>query len=480
MKGNYSRATDNVLKPWEILTDEQLNKVHALTLRVLKEVGVRVDEEEALAMLKQAGAQVSADRVVKMDAALIEKALETVPRETQMYDREGKPAFVLKDNNPIFGGGSDTISTYNRNGEHVDVDLETVRSMARLQDALPNYNFVMSMGSGIEVPDLLRDGANFVAMLQNTTKPIVFTAQSMGAMEDIVAVCTKVRGSQQALIEKPFTMLYAMPTAPLIHTVEAIRGLMLAADNGIPCIYGSAPMKGATGPISMLGSLALANAEILSGLVISQLRRPGAPYVHAMTVGPLEMRTMVNIYNGPESMEIQIASCQLARYYGLPSFATAGCSDSKVFDAQSAAEASFSLYTAVAAGASVVHDVGYLESGLCSSPEMCVLADELIDQLRFLKAGFSVVDSDTLFEEIAEVGIGGDYLFSEATADTHQQEIWYPRMFDHRNYPDWLLNSNQDMNAKVKAKADDLLANHKADVLEPALSDALEAIVMHY
>ncbi|MGI6030630.1 MAG: trimethylamine methyltransferase family protein [Eubacteriales bacterium] len=479
MKTKQIRGTHNPLSPWELMDHQEVEEIHQLTLRILSEIGVRVDDEEARELLRQAGARVDEDHVAYIEESLVAKALQSVAKETQMYDREGQPAFVLKDDNQVFGGGSDTISTYDRQGRHVDVNLQTVRDFARLQDALPNYDFVMGMGSGMEVEDLFRDGVNFAAMLQNTTKPICFTAQSMGAMEDIVDMCLAVRGSKEALIEKPFTMLYAMPTAPLIHTAEALRGLMLAADYGIPCIYGAAPMKGATGPISMKGSLAVGNAETLSGLVIHQLRRPGAPYVHAMTIGPLQMRTMVNIYNGPESIEIQFAACQMARYYGLPSFVTGGCSDSKMFDVQSASECALSLYTAIAAGGSVVHDVGYLESGLCSSPEQCVLANELIDQLRFLKEGYSKPSMEDLFAEIKEAGIGGNFLMADSTLDQHEQEIWYPDVFDHNNYGEWAARCGISETEVISRRATLLLEEHQPKPLSEELAKRLEQIARH-
>jgi len=213
MEQKFRRTAGSPLKPWEILSRGQLEQVHRVTLRILSEIGVRVDEPQALELLKAAGVSADSNGVVRIPEALVDRALQSVPHETQMYDRDGNPAFVLRDDLQVFGGGSDTISTYTREGEHIDVSLDTVRSFARLQDALPSYNFVMSMGSGIEVPDLLRDGVNFLTMLENTTKPICFTAQSMGAMQDIVSLCEAVRGSREALIEKPFTMLYAMPDA---------------------------------------------------------------------------------------------------------------------------------------------------------------------------------------------------------------------------------------------------------------------------
>ncbi len=472
-----SGATRLRLPAWEPLEKPDIERLHAATVELLETTGVRVLSARALDLLKPAGCAVDSDGTVRIPERLIRAALDSVPRQIEVFGRDGDPAMTLRDGVSYFGGGSDTVARLDHiTCERCPTSLDSVREFVRVMDALPGYDFVMSMGTAFEIEPELRDSAHFLAMLQNTCKPILFTAQTGEAMARIARMCEAFRGGIEQFRASPMCVLYAMPTAPLIHTGEALEGLITASEMGMPVIYGSAPMKGATGPITTAGTLLLSNAEILSGMVIHQLAHSGSPFVYAATLGPLELRTMVNIYNGPECMHMQAASTQLGRFYGLPTFATAGCSDSKAFDQQAAAECALSLNTAVIAGASVVHDVGYLESGLCSSLQMCVLADELIGKLRFLARGINIGPGDLLVGDIIKAGIGGEYLTFDSTAERHLDEIWYPSLFSHQSHDQWQASGSADTAERIGAKLSEILAAPPIDPLPPDLLRSLEEI----
>lgn len=461
---------------WTILSDAQIRTIHEKTLEVMEGVGVAVYDGEALALLKQAGAAVDGD-TVRMGASLLERALASAPPSVMVYDRNGVEAMRLAEGHSFFGPGSDTTFTLDAaTGQYRAADLETIKGFARLADALPNIDFTMSMGIAPETGAGNADRNHFLAMVENTRKPVAFTAQTPGAMAGIVEMCHAVSGSAQAFAAKPFAVLYAMPTAPLMHTREALQALMLAADAGLPCVYASGAMKGATGPVTNAGILVSSNAEMLTGLVIHQLRAPGAPFVYGATLGPLEMKTTVNIYCGPESMQMQVACLQLGRFYNLPTFATAGCSDSKRFDQQASAECALSLMTAALAGGNLIHDVGYLESGNCSSTEALVYADEMIGQMRYLLQGFAVDDEALATDVIRRVGIGGNYLADDHTLEHYRDAAWYPELTDHGNHGMWQAAGALDMGAKVRGKALSLLASHRPAPLAEEVSQKLKEI----
>lgn len=459
---------------WTMLSDGDIAGIHAATLEIMLDPGVAVYDDEALALLKRAGASCEG-ATVKIPQELLQRALDTAPSSVTVYDRNGGEAMRLEQGYSYFGPGSDTTFTLDAaTGERRAADLHTIRSFARLADALPNIDFTMSMGIAPETGARHADRNHFLAMVENTSKPVAFTAQTPEAMDGIVRMCQAVAGSRDAFAGKPFAVLYAMPTAPLMHTREALRALMAAADAGLPCVYASGAMKGATGPVTNAGILASSNAEMLTGLVIHQLRSPGAPFVYGATLGPLEMKTTVNIYCGPESMQMQVACLQLGRFYNLPTFATAGCSDAKLFDQQAAAEISLSLMTAALAGGNLIHDVGYLESGNCSSHEALVFADEMIGQMRYLLNGFSVDGESLAVGAVRRVGIGGNYLADEHTLEHYREAAWYPpALIDHRNHSAWLDAGGADLGRKARARASALLANHSS---EPLPADTAERI----
>lgn len=458
---------------WTILSEDDLKKIHQATIDVMQTIGVAVYDDEALDLLRQAGVSVDG-QVARISADLLEKALDSAPATLKIYDRNGAGAMLLEPGYSYFGPGSDTTFTQDvLTGERRPADLQTIISFARLTDGLPNIDFVMSMGIAPETGATRADLNHFLAMAENTSKPILFTAQTPPAMKDILRMCDII--SQGNFAAKPFAVLYAMPTAPLMHTREALQALMLAADHFMPCIYASGAMAGATGPVTQAGTLVSSNVEMLTGLVIHQLRSPGAPFVYGATLGPLQMKTTINIYNGPESMQMQVACLQLGRFYNLPTFATGGCSDSKLFDQQAAAEASLSLMTCALAGGNLIHDVGYLESGNCSSHEALVFADEMIGQMRFLLNGFSLDEASLARDVMERVGIGGNYLTDDHTLDNYARTTWYPDMIDHGNHSMWQTGGSQDLGSKVREKARRILQNHTPQPLGEDISRKLRA-----
>ena len=251
--------TPSRLPFWDVLTEAQVGKLHADTLTVLEQTGVEVNEGRSRQLLAKAGAAIEGARV-RIPAPLVEQALLTAPKEILIYDREKQPAMRLAPGYSYFGTGSDTTWVVDPEvGERRRTDLDSIRMTARLGDALPNLDFIMSMGTAPEIAPELADQHHFAAMVESTTKPVMFTVQSERAARRIVAMCAVICGGPEALWERPFAVLYAMPTAPLYHTAEALSALLVCAEAGIPAVYSSAPQFGATGPITIAGSLVVAN-----------------------------------------------------------------------------------------------------------------------------------------------------------------------------------------------------------------------------
>jgi len=454
------------LKFWEVLSRADLDKIHDDTLTVLEQTGVDVHEDRSRTLLAAAGARVEGKRVF-IGPGLVRDALDKAPKEITIYNREGESAMRLAPGYVYYGTGSD-VTCYIDPATHERrrTDLDSIRMTARLADALPNLDFVMSMGTAPEAPAERADQHHFAAMAESTTKPIMFTAQSEQGAKDIARMCSAVSGGGDAFAAKPFAILYAMPTAPLSHTKEALSVLLAAAEAGIPAVYSAAPLMGASGPITIAGSLVVANAEMLSGLVIQQLHRPGAGFIHGPLVGPLHMRTMINHYCGPESTLACVAEAQLCRYYNLPVFHVGGSSDSKLLDQQAAAEASMSLLTAAIAGGNLIHDVGYLESGLCASPELMTFSDEIIDQVRFILRGIDVSDQSNLLGDIAEVGPGGTFLYQESTLQRFRETVWYGHIIDRNIHEEWIKAGAENAGARIRRRTLELLADHKPKPLD--------------
>lgn len=461
-----------------LFSDAQLEQIHLASLEVLRRTGVRVLEAESRALLQEAGCTVTDDTLVRFPAAVVEQALQHVPRRVTLCDRTGAPRAFLEEERTFFGTGSDLPNTLDlETGERRASLLRDVQDTARLADALPNLDFAMSMALPSDVPARLSDRYSFRAMLESTVKPLVFTAWDERGLADIIAMAEAVVGGPAELALKPFLLIYLEPSSPLQHTEVVLRKLLLMADHSLPVVYAPGPMDGATAPMTPAGALVMSNAEVLSGMAISQLRRPGAPFVWGSGSGPLDMRTMVGAYATPSFMLHCQGMAELAhRFYHLPVWSFAGCSDSKVPDAQAGIESALWILWAALSGANLVHDVGYLESGLTCSYEMIVVCDEVIGFVRRLLQGVELSPETLALEVIDQVGPGGNFLGTAHTV-RHFREVWEPRLFDHQSYPSWSAAGRLDVVRAAREVVRQTLATHRVEPLPAGVPDLLAAIV---
>ena len=227
-----------------------------------------------------------------------------------------------------------------------------------------------------------------------------------------------------------------MPTPPLTHGKESVDRLAGCARLGVPMVYASAFLPGATAPASVAGCVVLANAEMLSGLVITQLAAPGAPFVYGVSQGWMEPRSGHIVYCGPEEMAAQQGSADLARHYGLPSFGGGGCSDSLLLDEQWAFETGMTLLTAAQSGVTLLHDIGYVASGTGSSYETMVVADELVGWVKAYLDGMTIDEESLAVAEIAAVGPGGTHL-GRKYSRRHLRDFFRPRLISQDSFESW-------------------------------------------
>ena len=395
-----------------------------------------------------------------------------------MCNRTGEPSMYLEGHRVNFGTGSDLPNTIDlETGERRPSLLSDVSNAARLADWLPNLDFVMSMALPSDVPMQTSDRRSFLAMTENTVKPLVITAWAEAGLADIIAMAETIAGGADKLKLAPFILAYLEPTTPLQHTEVVLRKVLLMADHGLPFVYAPGPVDGGTSPVTPAGSLAMANAEVLSGITIAQLRRKGTPVVWGSGSGPLDMRTMVATYSSPEFMLHCMAMAEMAHYYyHKPVWGFAGCSDAKLADIQAGIESSLWILCMALCGANLVHDCGYIESGLTASLEMMVVCDEIIRFVRRLMSGIEITSETLALDVIDKVGPGGSYLTSPHTKQ-HFREVWYPRVLDRHSYHGWIQAGQPTAIKTAREMARDAIANHQPVPLPPSTLETLNAIV---
>lgn len=464
--------------PLQYLSPDQMQSIHDATLQVLKECGTIVHSEEAVELLSQAGADIQDGKRVFLPKKLVEECIRSAPSSITIHNRNGDPTMILEDTNVYYGTGSDCPNLLDHeSGERRDFLYKDVEDSVRLVDALPYIDFTMSNGLAADVDQSIQYQHKYAAMLRNTTKPQVITAGDVASLNDIVDIAACVRGTREAVSEKPIFVLYDEPTSPLIHTREAIEKLLFMAEHRLPMNYAPGMMAGATGPITVAGAIALANAEILTGLVIHQLKNSGAPFVFGAGMSPIDMQSMQPTYSAPEAMMAQAGLCQLGRsLYNLPTWGFGGCSASKVPDEQAVNEATTYIMMAGWMGTNIVHDVGYLEFGLTYSFELLVLCNEFIGQVRRMMDGITV-DTETLaVDAIKRVGPGGTFLSDDHTL-AHFRENWHPELTNRQTYDRWQAKGTTTMRERAQEKITTLLQNHQPQALPMEIDTAIEKVL---
>jgi len=252
--------------------------------------------------------------------------------------------------------------------------------------------------------------------------------------------------------------------------------LLLMADYRLPVVHSPGPQMGATAPITMAGGLVMSIAEIMSSIVVHQLRRPGAPFVFGAGLHHMDMGAMQICYGSPEFQLTKAAIAQMGRRYGIPTWGYAGCSDAKVLDEQAAVEATMAVMMAKFTGANLIHDVGYMESGLTGSYEMIVLTDELVAMANHLMKGIDVNEETLMVDELHRVGPGGHFLETEATR-AHYREFWFPKLFYRRIRPQWLAAGSTTLGQRLNAKVKKIIKDYRPEPLAPEKGQKVKEIL---
>ncbi len=456
------------------LGPQECERIHYASLEVLERVGIEVHDERARALLVKGGGRTDGLRVT-LPERLVTWALEIAPRRITLCNRDGKVAIRAWGYRSYFGGGSDCLNILDhRNGERRRPFLQDVIDAARVQDALPEVDFVMSMFLPSDVDQRIYDRYQMEAMLNHTTKPIVFVTPDFEGCVTAVEMCEVVAGGAEAFQRNPFAICYINVTSGLIANAEALQKCMYLAEKGLPMLYIPLNAGGVNSPVTTAGCMATMNAGTLLGIVLAQLVREGTPVaVPGWNGGPYNLQTMVGNYVLADE---QAVATSMGRYYNLPVFGLGGSTDSKVLDQQCAIEMALSLTFALLSGANIVHDLGFMDAGLQGSLQLMVIANDTLAWLRAATAGVPVDDASLALEVVEELGPSGNYLSHEHTLK-HFRRAYHSKLVDKRPYSQWMEQGATTMEQRAAKVIDDILNSHQPQPLPPDIQHDLKRIV---
>ncbi|HIC94651.1 MAG TPA: trimethylamine methyltransferase [Anaerolineae bacterium] len=451
------------------LSKGDVRRIHEASLQVLERTGVKVELREALELFRSAGAEVEGD-IVRIPRSMVEDAVDRAPSCIVLCGRREEHDLVLEDKRVYLGTGGAALTVLDlETGEARPARLRDVADIARLVDALKNIHFYLRPVVAQDVPTKLLDVNKYYAALSNTTKHVMASAYSVPSAREVIEMASIIAGSEEALRERPIiSFITSWMISPLHFATETTRVLAEVVRHRIPVVLGSTPMAGSTSPVTLAGTLVQLNAEELAGVVFAQLVSPGAPVIYGAVPSLADMRTGAYVGGAIEFGMLNAAAAQLAQFYELPLYNSAGLTDSKTPDIQAGYEKAFSILQAALAGANLIHHAaGMLESMRAVAYEQYVLDDEILGMAMRAVRGIEVNDEALAVEVIDRVGPGGHFLAERHTIRHMRSEFFYPQVADRSSREEWEAAGALNARERARQRAKEILATHQPEPLPP-------------
>ena len=462
---------------FRVLSDAQIKRIYHAALECLRRTGVEVRNEEARSILKSAGADVDGS-LVRIPPHIIQDAVASSPKSFTIWGRDGVHRMEIIPNRVYFGPGPTcTYFMDPMSGERRMTQKGDPAATALVCDALDNIDYVMSLGLIDDVTPSLASVYEYAEMISNTGKPVIPWAFNLNHLKDIYQIALALTGNEKEFRRRPLFGFFSTWQGPLIHTDDDMANCLWAVEHDIPVIYIGGGSVGLTAPVTGAGALAALLAGALSGLAILQLKKRGSPVCLGGVPSPMDLQTARLAYGGPEMSLYSAAGSEIFRYLGLPFMGTAGASDAKVLGLQAAIESTMQVVLSCLSGATLVHDVGFLDSADIGSLEMLIMNDEIIAMTRRVMRGIEVNDETLMLDLMDEVGPGGLFVSTSQTAKLCRQEIWNPDMMDRQSWQTWQENGSLTMLDRIKHRLDDILANHKPAPFPRGATEKISAVL---
>jgi trimethylamine--corrinoid protein Co-methyltransferase len=463
----------------QVLSNDQIERINTASLRILETTGVVIPHEDMLNRFEAAGATVDrAEQRVRIPADLVARSIASAGKKFTLYGRDMTKTAAFgqgkRNYNSIAGEAQwlDEIGAQRRFPSMADV-----ATAARFADALPNINIVGAMADPHETPVGYRCVEVCATLLRNTTKPVTFWYHDRNSAKYINEILIALRGSEDAAAEYPLCYPFLEPISPLRFPFEGIDLLYETARLNLPVPIGPMAQMGVSAPCTIAGTMATENAEILAGVCITQLIRPGMPVCYGGICHAFDMRTTQMIFCGPEQAIFGVGMTQMGKHYGLPVYINVGLTDSKRPDAQAGMEAGITLALGAAAGADVFGHMGICGVDQATSLDMLVLQDEIIGYVESTMRNISFSDEALGLDIIEEAGPGGTFIDTMHTVENFRQELWVPKLLDREYYQAWLDAGAQSMEERCKAQSKKILAEDEPEPMPADLEKAIAEIV---
>lgn len=441
------------------LTDEGINQIHETVMRVFEEVGVQVNSATALEYFKKASARVEGD-IVRMPRDMVMELAGRAPSEVTLYGRSPEHHLHLGGARVYAGTGGTALHIIDGvTGERRKATLQDLRDLAKLVNGLDNVHFFLLPTYPTDIEATVVDVNRFFAGLDNTSKHIMGGVYTYEGLENVLRMASLIAGSEENLRREPIISIILCAISPMAIDEKYGDMIVTAAQAGIPVALPSEPLCGSTSPVTLAANVVIQTVDSLAEVCLTQLVNPGTPAIFGSVASSNDFRDFKYLTGAIEMGLSNAASAQMAQFYKLPFYATAGMSDAKIVDAQCGYESALTTLLCVLSGANYIHDAaGLMDFALSVSFEKYVMDDEIIGMAMRAVEGIKVNEETLAFEVIRQAGPGGNFVSNRHTRRFMRSEHYFPHLSDREHLDTWRAAGSQDTARRARARADEILA----------------------
>ncbi len=449
---------------FKIFSEQDMKEIHEATVYLMENVGIKVHNKTALQIYADNGANVDfQSHIVKIPRAMLEYCIDSTPSRIVLCGREEKNDLILEGTNTHLGTGGTVLNTLDLdNGKRRLTEVRDVAGYAKMTDALENIAFFVINCYPNDVTTEDVDVNRFYHAFANTSKHVMGGIYTMEGLRQVISMAEDIAGSPEKLRQRPFVSFITLMMSPMVMEVQYTDFLIEVSRRGLPVTTPSEPLAGATGPVTLAGTITINNVESLGGLVLSQLINKGNPTLYGTTSSIIDMKMGTYVAGNIESALINAGCAQMAQHYKIPLYATGGMSDSKIVDAQAGYESAATAMVVALSGANYIHDAfGLLEFCTTLSYEKMVVDNEIAGIVLRAVRGVEVNKNTIAADVIAEVGPGGHFLAHMHTAKNVRKEFFFPKVADRQPRKAWEAAGSTDAFQRGQVEARRILSDYK-------------------
>jgi trimethylamine--corrinoid protein Co-methyltransferase len=464
----------------ELLNQELIDRILEEAFQLMMKPGIKVQYAEARELLSAAGCETDeANEVVNIPESVVRKALETVPNQFTLYDRQGNPRVTYGGEAVHFDPGSSGVHILDPETlEHKPSYSADLVRLVQVAEMLPQFDAQSTAVVCNEVPKEIGDFYRLYLVLLHSQKPVVtgaFSNDTLHVMIDMLAIFS---GGREGLAEKPQAVFDVCPSPPLIWSEFGAGNLIELARARVPAEMVSMPLAGAAAPVTLLGAVVQHAAECLSGITIHQLAKSGSPIVWGGAPAIFDMRKGSTPMGAVETAMIDAAYAQVGKSLGLPTHCYLGATDAKIVDAQAGLESGVSALIGALAGVNMISGAGMLDFLACHSPEKLTIDAEAIGMAKRLLAGMQVHTESLATGMFEGIEFKGDFLKQRITRELFAEEQYLPSdVIDRDSIRGWQQSGAADTFTRARTRTQQLLAEYQRPRIDEDVEKELVSMV---